>query len=123
MTEIELEKILLAKNGAKKEFPFDKVTAVYKVMNKMFALVSLKEGVININLKCLPDDALGYRDIYECVIPGYHMNKKHWNTILINGEMKDEVLVDMINESYDLVVSKLTKKEKADLTTMIQVFD
>ena len=115
MTDKELEKVLLSKNGSKKEFPFDEVTAVYKVMNKMFALVSEKEGLININLKCLPDDALGYRDIYECVIPGYHMNKKHWNTIIITGEMKDEILVDMINESYDLVVSKLTKKEKAEL--------
>ena len=115
MTNTELEKILLAKNGSKKEFPFDKVTAVYKVMNKMFALVGHKEGYININLKCLPDDALGYRDIYECVIPGYHMSKKHWNTIIINGEMKDEILVDMIDESYDLVVSKLTKKEKSKL--------
>ena len=113
MIDIELEKILLAKNGSKKEFPFDEVTAVYKVMNKMFALVSVKDGLININLKCLPDDALGYRDIYKCVIPGYHMNKKHWNTVLINGEMKDEVLIDMIDESYDLVVSKLTKKDKA----------
>ncbi len=113
MTSEKLEKILLAKNGSKKEFPFDKITAVYKVMDKMFALVSIKEGNININLKCLPDDALGYRDIYECVIPGYHMNKKHWNTIIINGEMKDEILLDMINESYDLVVSKLTKKDKA----------
>ena len=113
MTEQELEKALLVKNGSKKEFPFDEVTAVYKVMNKMFALMSLKEGVINLNLKCQPDDALGYRDIYECVIPGYHMNKKHWNTIIINGEMKDEILLDMLDESYDLVVSKLTKKERA----------
>jgi len=112
VTEQELEKALLAKNGSKKEFPFDEVTAVYKVMNKMFALMSLKEGVINLNLKCQPDDALGYRDIYECVIPGYHMNKKHWNTIIINGEMKDEILLDMLDESYDLVVSKLTKKER-----------
>ena len=115
MTEKELEKVLLSKNSSVKEFPFDEVTAVYKVMNKMFALVSEKEGLININLKCLPDDALGYRDIYKCVIPGYHMNKKHWNTIIINGEMKDEILVDMIDESYDLVVCKLTKKEKAEL--------
>ena len=115
MTIENLEKILLAKNGSVKEFPFDKVTAVYKVMNKMFALVSLKDGIININLKCLPEDAFGYRDIYECVIPGYHMNKKHWNTVLLNGEMKDEVLVQMINESYDLVTSKLTKKDKAQL--------
>ena len=115
MTEITLEKILLAKDGSIKEFPFDKVTAVYKVMNKMFALVGLKDNIINMNLKCLPGDALGYRDIYECVIPGYHMNKKHWNTIIVNGEMKDEILVDMINESYDLVVAKLTQKEKSEL--------
>ena len=113
MNNEELEKILLEKKGSKKEFPFDKVTAVYKVMNKMFALVGFKEGMININLKCLPEDALGYRDIYECVIPGYHMNKKHWNTVILNGEMKDDILKEMIDESYDLVVSKLTKKEKA----------
>jgi len=115
MTDIELQKILLTKNGSLKEFPFGKDVAVYKVMNKMFALVSFTKGFININLKCQPDDALGYRDIYECVIPGYHMNKKHWNTIIVNGEMKDEILIDMIDESYDLVVSKLTKKEKAEL--------
>ena len=115
MKGVELEKVLLAKNGSKKEFPFGEDVAVYKVMNKMFALVSEKDGLININLKCQPDDALGYRDIYECVTPGYHMNKKHWNTIIINGEMKDEVLVDMIDESYELIVSKLTKKEKEEL--------
>jgi len=112
MTSTELEKILLAKNGSVKEFPFGEDVAVYKVMNKMFGLVGFKEGCININLKCLPDDALGYRDIYKCVIPGYHMNKKHWNTIIINGEIKDEILIDMINESYDLVVKKLSKKDK-----------
>jgi len=112
MTNTELEIYLLSKVGATKEFPFDKVTAVYKVVNKMFALVGHKKGLININLKCLPEDALGYREIYECVIPGYHMNKKHWNTIIINGEMSDEILQDMIDESYNLVVSKLTKKEK-----------
>jgi len=115
MNDMQLEEYLLSKVGSKKEFPFDKVTAVYKVMNKMFALVGHKEGFININLKCLPDDALGYRDIYKCVIPGYHMNKKHWNTIVVNGEMKDEILRDMIDESYTLVVSKLTKKEKVEL--------
>ena len=114
----ELEKLLLEKKGSKKEFPFGDDVAVYKVMNKMFALVSFKDGLVNINLKCFPDDALGYRDIYKCVIPGYHMNKKHWNTVVLNGEMKDEILVDMINESYDLVVSKLTKKEKAEVLSL-----
>ena len=113
MNDKKLENYLFSKNGSVKEFPFDKVTAVYKVMNKMFALVGHKEGLVNINLKCLPEDALGYREIYECVIPGYHMSKKHWNTIIINGEMSDEILSDMIDESYELVVSKLTKKERA----------
>jgi len=118
MTNEKLEEVLLSKNGSKKDFPFGEDVAVYKVMDKMFALVSDKDGFININLKCQPDDALGYRDIYECVIPGYHMNKKHWNTVIINGEMKDEILVDMIDESYNLIVSKLTKKEKAELQSL-----
>lgn len=113
---LKLEKYLLTKTGSLKEFPFGEDVAVYKVMNKMFALVSLKDGWIHINLKCLPDDALGYRDIYECVLPGYHMNKKHWNTVIVNGEMKDEILFDMIDDSYDLVVSKLIKKEKEELS-------
>lgn len=115
MTIEELNKSLLEKNGSNKEFPFGDEVAVYKVMNKMFALVSIKNGIININLKCSPDDAIGYRDIYNCVIPGYHMNKKHWNTIIVNGEMRDEILIDMIDDSYNLIVSKLTKKEKAEL--------
>lgn len=112
MLDLELEEFLLSKNASKKEFPFGDEVAVYKVCNKMFALVSKKEKIIHINVKCIPDNALGYRDIYKCVIPGYHMNKKHWNTIIINGEMKDEILRDMIDESYDLVVEKLTKKDK-----------
>ncbi len=115
MTDMELETKLLLYKGSVKEFPFGAKVAVYKVMNKMFALVGTKNGVININLKCQPDDALGYRDIYECVIPGYHMNKKHWNTIIMNGEMKDEILLDMMDESYELIISKLTKKKKVEL--------
>ena len=116
MTDKELEEYLLSKIGAKKEFPFGEDVAVYKVMQKMFSLVGDKNGCININLKCLPEDAVGYREIYNCVSPGYHMNKKHWNTIILDGEMRDEILKDMIDESYKLVVSKLTKKEKEELT-------
>lgn len=107
-----LEKILLSKKGSTKEFPFGEDVAVYKVMDKMFALVSQKDTLININLKCRPEDALGYRDIYKCVTAGYHMNKKHWNTVVLDGEIQDEVLKDMISESYDLIVSKLTKRDK-----------
>ena len=112
MTRTVLEKYLLSKVGAKKEFPFGEDVAVYKVMNKMFALVGEKNNNISINLKCLPEDTLGYREIYNCVTPGYHMNKKHWNSILVDGEMKDAILKDMIDDSYLLVVAKITKKEK-----------
>jgi predicted DNA-binding protein (MmcQ/YjbR family) len=112
MTENELEKQLLTKLGAKKEFQFGEDVAVFKVSNKIFALYSIEDGKIRLNLKSKPEDAVGYREIYNCVIPGYHMNKKHWNTVIFDGEMSDEVLSQMIDESYQLIVSKLTKKEK-----------
>ena len=110
-----LEKLLISKNCSTKEFPFGDEAMVFKVMNKMFALLAWQEKPLKITLKSLPQDAIGYREIYECVTEGYYMNKKHWNTITIDGSMKDEILVDMINESYDLVVAKLTQKEKSKL--------
>ena len=116
MTLEELEKLLISKNGSTKEFPFGDEAMVFKVMNKMFALVAWQEKPLRITLKSLPQDAIGYREIYECVKEGYYMNKKHWNTIAIDGTMNDEILRDMINESYNLVVAKLTKKERALLT-------
>ncbi|MFK5976873.1 MAG: MmcQ/YjbR family DNA-binding protein [Sulfurovum sp.] len=111
----ELEKTLISKNSSQKEFPFNDDVMVFKVMNKMFALLLWKEKPLKINLKCLPFDALAYREIYDCVDAGYHMNKKHWNTITIDGTMRDEILIGMIDESYNLVVDKLTKKEKEKL--------
>ncbi len=108
-----LEQILSTKNGATKEFPFGEEAMVFKVMNKMFSLVAWQENPLHITLKSRPEDAVGYRDIYKCVRPGYYMNKKHWNTITVDGSMSDEILIEMINESYTLVVDKLTKKEKA----------
>ena len=117
MTLEELEKLLISKKGSTKEFPFGDEAMVFKVMNKMFALVAWQEDPTRITLKSLPQDAIGYREIYVCVNEGYYMNKKHWNTITIDGTMKDEVLVDMINESYSLVVAKLSKKEKALLNS------
>jgi len=111
----KLETILLSKAGAVKEFPFGDDAMVFKVMSKMFALIAWKENPMRITLKSLPEDAIGYRELYECVKEGYYMNKKHWNTITLDGSMKDDVLFSMIDESYDLVVSKLTKKEKEAL--------
>ena len=111
----EIESIFMSKQGATKEFPFGDDTMVFKVMNKMFGLVSLKNSPLSINLKCDPNDAIAYRDIYECVKPGYHMNKKHWNTIILDGTMNEEILEEMLDDSYNLVVSKLTKKQKEKL--------
>ncbi len=115
MNEEKLESFLFLKPCTKKEFPFGDDVAVFKVKNKMFALYGFEEGIIRLNLKSDPNDAIAYRDIYECVIPGYHMNKKHWNTIILDGTMEEDILKEMIDESYDLVVSKLTRKEKEEL--------
>ena len=111
----KIESIFMAKSGATKEFPFGDDIMVFKVMNKMYGLISLDDEPLNINLKCDPNDALAYRDIYECVNPDYHMNKKHWNTITLDGTMQEEILKDMVDESYELVVSKLTRKQKEEL--------
>ncbi len=114
----QLENMFMAKSGATKDFPFGDDVMVFKVMNKMFGLISLNDTPFNVNLKCDPNDAIAYRDIYQCVNPGYHMNKKHWNTITTDGSMENTVLEDMITESYDLVVSKLTKKQKEELKSI-----
>ena len=111
----QLENFLLSKQGATKEFPFGDDVAVFKVKNKMFALYGFEQNIIRLNIKCDPNDAVAYREIYECVIPGYHMNKKHWNTVILDGTMDDENLKIMIDDSYDLIVNKLTKKEKESL--------
>ncbi|WP_072680973.1 MmcQ/YjbR family DNA-binding protein [Arcobacter sp. LA11] len=115
MNQKNLEKILLSKSCSVKEFPFGDDVAVFKVKNKMFALYGFEKEVIRLNLKCDPNDAIAYREIYKCVIPGYHMNKKHWNTIVLDGSMEEDVLKEMIDKSYNLVVSKLTKREKEEL--------
>lgn len=113
----KLEKIFISKNGSVKEFPFGDEAMVFKVMNKMFGFIMREKTPLQIVLKSDPQDAIGYREIYDCVTEGYYMNKKHWNTITIDGTIKDEILIDMINESYDLVINKLTKKEKAKLSS------
>ncbi len=116
MNKEKLEKMILSKPCSNKEFPFGDDIAVFKVKNKMFALYGFENGNIRLNLKCDPNDAIAYREIYKCVIAGYHMNKKHWNTIILDGTMEEDILKEMISESYDLVVSKLTKKEKEELS-------
>ena len=106
----------LAKPGTTEEFPFDESTLVLKVMGKMFGLVSLTRMPLSLNLKCDPDRAEELRERYQAILPGYHMNKKHWNTIILEEDVNGKVLANLIDHSYELVVSKLTKKLKAELS-------
>lgn len=104
----------VAKKGVTEEFPFDENTLVYKVMGKMFVLadVSLFESI---NLKVDPEKGAELREQYPSVQPGYHMNKKHWITVLMDGSISDRLVRQWIDESYQLVVSGLTKKQQAAL--------
>ena len=105
-----IRKYLLDEPGATQEFPFGPSAMVFKVRGKMFALIAVKETPLRINLKCDPELALHLRAAYDAVQPGYHMNKKHWNTITIDGSLPDEEIVTMIDDSYDLVVKRLGKR-------------
>ncbi len=109
MNFTKLDKYLLSKKGASYDYPFDEKVRVYRVMDKMFALTT-EELPLEVNLKCNPVYALELRSIYASIRAGYHMNKKHWNTITANGDVDDELFFELIDHSYELVVSKLTKK-------------
>ncbi len=107
----------MAKKGVTESFPFDAGTLVFKVMGKMFALTSV-DRFVSINLKCEPEKAIELREKYPGVKAGYHMNKKHWNTVNTDGSISDELLEEWIDHSYDLVVKGLTKALKAELATL-----
>jgi predicted DNA-binding protein (MmcQ/YjbR family) len=102
----------LAKKAATEGTPFGETVVVFKVGGKMFALASLDEVPTTVNLKCDPDLALELRDRYEQVRPGYHMNKKHWNTVELGSGIPDVEIRKMIDHSYDLVAQSLPKKER-----------
>src|SRR5437868_8521727 len=110
----------LTKAGATEGTPFGETVLVFKVAGKMFALVSLDEVPATANLKCDPDLALELRDRYEQVRPGYHMNKKHWNTVEIDRGVPQAELRKMIEHSYDLVVRALSKAQRDQLTRQKQ---
>jgi predicted DNA-binding protein (MmcQ/YjbR family) len=106
----EFREYCLSKPHVTECFPFDEDTLVFKVMGKMFSLTSLSEKPFNINLKCDPELALSLRETHTCVLPGYHMSKKHWNTIIADGTVNDDVLQKWIDHSYELVVASLPLK-------------
>ncbi|WP_166384227.1 MmcQ/YjbR family DNA-binding protein [Polaribacter sp. 11A2H] len=115
----QLRDFCIAKKGVTEHFPFDESTLVFKVMDKMFLLTGLnnwEKGESKVNLKCNPEKAIELREEYEGIIAGFHMNKKHWNTVSINSsDVPDNFVKELINHSYDLVVSGLTKKLQIEL--------
>ena len=113
----KLRKHCLKKKGVTEEFPFGEDTLVFKVMNKMFCLTDINLGE-SINLKCEPEKAIILREEYEEILPGFHMNKKHWNTVSLEGTLRDNFILDMVDESYDLVVNGLTKSQKEELNKL-----
>lgn len=107
----------LKKNGATECMPFDDESLVFKVMDKMFVLLDLS-GSNWANLKCDPERALDLRDLYPDIMPAYHMNKKHWNTINLSGCLPDNMILELVDHSYNLVVAKLTRKAKEELSNL-----
>jgi predicted DNA-binding protein (MmcQ/YjbR family) len=108
----QIRKYCLKKKGVTEEFPFGEETLVFKVSGKIFLLASLETIPLQINLKCDPEKAIELRETYDSVQPGYHMNKKHWNTIIIDGTISGNNIFEWIDESYELVVSGLKKSQQ-----------
>lgn len=107
----EFREYCLQKPGVEESFPFDNSTLVFKVMGKMFALTGLDRDFA-VNLKCDPEKAIELRTKYPCVQPGYHMNKKHWNTVNVDGSVDDPTIYGWIDHSYDLIVESLPKLKR-----------
>ncbi|HEX2977333.1 MAG TPA: MmcQ/YjbR family DNA-binding protein [Bacteroidales bacterium] len=105
MDVVSLRDYCLSKEGTEESFPFGDDTLVFKINGKIYALVNL-EGDLSVNLKCDPSRALTLREKYPCVTPGYHMNKKHWNTVQIDGSVPDREVMKWIDHSYELVSGK-----------------
>lgn len=113
----EYRDFCIALKGVSEEFPFDENTLVFKVMGKMFALCDVN-SFESINVKCGPEKAIELREQYSTVLPGYHMNKKHWNTVLIDGSIDDKLIYQWILDSYHLVIASLTKKQREELAKL-----
>ncbi|MFN3556971.1 MAG: MmcQ/YjbR family DNA-binding protein [Bacteroidales bacterium] len=110
----EYREFCLGLKGTTEHFPFDEQTLVFKVMGKMYALADV-DAFESINVKCDPDRALELREQYPGVKPGYHMSKKHWNTVMVNTGIPDTLLMQWTRDSYDLVVAGLTRKARQEL--------
>lgn len=115
MDFLSAQQYLSGKPQARENFPFGPEVAVYKVCHKMFATLTVESGLPRVNLKCDPDEALALRDKFPAVQPGHHMNKKHWNTVYLDGSINNADIARMIDNSYDLVVNNLPTDERVKL--------
>jgi predicted DNA-binding protein (MmcQ/YjbR family) len=111
----ELREYCILKNGVEESFPFGSETLVFKVVGKVFLLTGIDSQPLQFNVKCDPEKAVELRERFSCVKPGYHMNKKHWNTIIIDNSVSEMLLQEWITNSYNLVVEGLTKAQRAHL--------
>lgn len=111
----EFKNYCISKKGVTEYFPFDDETLVFKVGSKMFALTNINKLILEVNLKCDPFMSEDLRRDFPAITPGYHMNKKHWNTIILDGSITDEKIFFLVDLSYELVYKKLKKSEKKEL--------
>lgn len=105
----------LSLKGVTEDFPFDETTLCFRVGSKIFAIMGIDKKPVSVNLKCEPEKALELREEYDYIIPGFHMNKKHWNTVIAESEISDDLLQELIDESYKLIFDKLPKKLKMQI--------
>ena len=115
LTAARLRRSCLELPGAEEQFPFGEQTSVFKVAGKIFALSPLRSRPLSVSLKCEPEIAEQLRGAHAAVRAGYHLNKRHWNTVAIDGSLEDRFVLDMIEDSYDLVVAGLPKRVQAEL--------
>ena len=114
----QLRDYCLSKKGVEECFPFNETTLVFKVMGKMFLLTDIDSKPVEFNVKCDPEMAIQLREKYDCVNPGFHMSKTHWNTVICEGSVPPKLLKQWIDHSYDEVVKGLTKKLRQELESL-----
>ena len=111
----DLREYCVAKPFTTEGFPFDETTLVFKVMGKMFAIMGLEQEDPFVNLKCDPDKSIELREEYDDIRPGWHMSKKHWNSVYVDRGLDSRLIRELIDDSYDLIVTSLPKKVKAEM--------
>lgn len=115
MTPDALKAVCLALNGAEETFPFNPETSVFKVGGKIFALSALEARPLSVSLKCDPELAVQLRAAHPQITGGWHLNKRHWNTVLLDGALPDDMVREMVEDSYDLIVAKLPRAQQLRL--------